>query len=63
MFASYSYMTGDHDFPDLIVASTFYRIANPFSRAVRGNLPVFTSTRTGNLPVTIHGNAVSFGLF
>ena len=49
MFASYSYTTGDHDFPEVIAASTFYRIAKPFPRGVRRNLPVFTSTRTGYL--------------
>lgn len=27
---------------------------------VRGNLPVFTTTRTGSLSVPIHGNGVSF---
>ena len=49
MFASYSYTTGDHDFPEVKAASTFYRIAKPFPRGVRRNLPVFTSTRTGYL--------------
>jgi len=50
-----------HDFPDVIMASTFYRVVYPFS-GVRGNLPVLTATRTGNLPVPVHGTAVYLSL-
>ena len=45
-------------FPDVMMASSFYPVPNHFS-GVRGDLPVFTATRKGNLPVPIHGNGVS----
>ena len=58
-----SSIKGDHSFPDVIMALQFYLVASP---GVRGNLPVFTTTRTGmysNLPVPVHGNGVSLGLY
>ena len=41
-------------FPDMITASQFYRWRTRFS-GVRGNLAVSMVTRTGNLPVPVHG--------
>ena len=44
------------------MALQFYLVAYQFS-GVRGNLPVSTATRTGNLALPVHGNGVSLGLY
>ena len=50
-----SFTKGDHDFPDMIMLSAFYPVANPFLAF----LSVFTATSTDNLPVPVHGNGIS----
>ena len=42
----------------MIMVLLFYPVVYLFLR-FKGNLPVFTATRTGNLPEPVHGNGES----